>query len=291
MTDVDSTADEIGTEVAIVEHQPTTLFRTDDPMEVVEKAGQVADALKGVLVRQRLTKNIQGREHVLVEGWTTLGSMLGVVPVCAWSRKVPDSERVYDHREKVDKTWQVVKRKGSDWEARVEARTLDGRTIGAAEATCSREEQTWSTRDDYALRSMAQTRATSKALRGPLGFIVTLAGYQATPAEEMDGVASEQSDVPTAPQMKELGRQVKMAKPTTAVLREMLKVVGAEDVSDDELENGLWSTKVSRAQVSGLLDMFKEGKLPTGESDLPSDDPPQASPVGDDSDLPEALRE
>ena len=32
---------------------------------------------------------------------------------------------------------------------------------------------------------MAQTRATSKALRGPLGFIVHLAGFSATPAEEM----------------------------------------------------------------------------------------------------------
>jgi hypothetical protein len=32
---------------------------------------------------------------------------------------------------------------------------------------------------------MAQTRAVSKALRGPLGFVVTLAGYEATPAEEM----------------------------------------------------------------------------------------------------------
>lgn len=48
-----------------------------------------------------------------------------------------------------------------------------------------RDERTWKDRDDYALRSMAQTRATSKALRGPLGFIVTLAGFEATPSEEM----------------------------------------------------------------------------------------------------------
>jgi hypothetical protein len=32
---------------------------------------------------------------------------------------------------------------------------------------------------------MAQTRATSKALRAPLGWIVTLAGYEATPSEEI----------------------------------------------------------------------------------------------------------
>ena len=32
---------------------------------------------------------------------------------------------------------------------------------------------------------MAQTRATSKALRQPLGFVITLAGFDPTPAEEM----------------------------------------------------------------------------------------------------------
>ena len=138
------------------------LFGTDDPVEVVEKAGRVAQALKDVLSRQGMVQNIQGREHVKVEGWQTLGSMLGVVPVVTWTREIE-----------------------TGWEARVEARTLDGRVVGAAEAMCSRDERMWSKRDPYALRSMAQTRATSKALKGPLGFIVTLAGYEATPAEEM----------------------------------------------------------------------------------------------------------
>jgi hypothetical protein len=32
---------------------------------------------------------------------------------------------------------------------------------------------------------MSQTRATSKVLRQPLGFVMHLAGFDATPAEEM----------------------------------------------------------------------------------------------------------
>jgi hypothetical protein len=32
---------------------------------------------------------------------------------------------------------------------------------------------------------MAQTRAVSKALRAPLGFVMTIAGFEATPQEEM----------------------------------------------------------------------------------------------------------
>jgi hypothetical protein len=84
------------------------------------------------------------------------------------------------------------------WEARVIARTRMGEVVGSAEAECLRSEDAWSftpppnkygktppARDDYALRSMAQTRAVSKALRLPLGFVMQLAGFNPTPAEEM----------------------------------------------------------------------------------------------------------
>jgi hypothetical protein len=40
-------------------------------------------------------------------------------------------------------------------------------------------------RDDFALMAMAQTRATSRALRNPLGFVVKMAGYETAGAEEM----------------------------------------------------------------------------------------------------------
>ena len=174
--DIEGTADEIGTAVEIHEQPaPLNLFRTDDPVEVLEKASRVADALKGVIDQKNLYKRIGNKNHVLVEGWATCGAMLGLTAATVWSRPMGDP----------------VSEKGHDWEARVEVRTLDGRVIGAAEAMCTRKEQTWKSRDDYALRSMAQTRATSKALRGPLGFIVTLAGYSATPAEEMPPDASQ----------------------------------------------------------------------------------------------------
>lgn len=40
----------------------------------------------------------------------------------------------------------------------------------------------------FQLSSMAQTRANAKALRNVLSWVVVLAGYRPTPAEEMDGV-------------------------------------------------------------------------------------------------------
>lgn len=193
MSAIDSTAEEIGMELEPVTTPPTTLFRTDDPVEVIVRATQVANALKGVITEKRLYKRIGDRDHVLVEAWTTLASMLGVSPLIAWTKRLEPTTR-YDVEVKHysgPKGQRVVARSehytvdGYDWEARAEVRTLDGRLIGAAEALCSRKESTWAKRDDYALKSMAQTRAVSRALRGPLGFVVTLAGYSATAAEEM----------------------------------------------------------------------------------------------------------
>ena len=162
---------------------PATLFRTDDPAEIIIRATATANALSEVLRTQKdargnlkLISTISGREHVKVEGWTLCGTMLGVFAVTEWTRKLTDPE---------------------GWEARVEARTLGGHIVGSAEAQCTREEEQWgwnpkgrngrdlTPRDDFALRSMAQTRATSKALRIPLGFIMELAGFESTPAEEM----------------------------------------------------------------------------------------------------------
>lgn len=150
------------TAVVIRPEQHVSLFGASEPVAIIEKATSVATALKGVLQAQHLISKIQGKEYPRCEAWTLLGTMLGVFPVLAWSKPVEDG-----------------------WEARVEAKTRDGAIVGAAEAQCLRTERNWSNRDDFAIRSMAQTRATAKALRMPLGFVMTLAGYEATLAEEM----------------------------------------------------------------------------------------------------------
>ena len=158
---------------------PVTLFGSDQPHDVIKRAAAVATELAKVIEAQDMFSTITGRRHVRVEGWTLLGSMLGVFPVLEWSRRVEGG-----------------------WEARCEARTLGGQVVGAAEAECLRSERNWSDRDDFALRSMAQTRAVSKALRLPLGFVVTMAGYEATPLEEMveDGVVTPRAAPAPRPQ-------------------------------------------------------------------------------------------
>lgn len=160
-----------GTEIELQDHDQTdarlALFGTTEAVGVLERATAIADALAPVIEKKKLFSNIQGRNHVRVEGWQTLGAMLGVFAVVTETKAITDDKG------------------SSGWEARCEVRIMNGTVIGAADAQCSRSERTWSGRDDYAIRSMAQTRAISKALKGPLGFIVELAGYSATPAEEI----------------------------------------------------------------------------------------------------------
>jgi hypothetical protein len=231
----DMTALPEATEELVVYEPPATptLFGTTDPAAVVEAATRAAKPLAEVVRAQKLAVKIGPSEHVRVEGWTLLGSMLGVFPYCVWSRKITGDDE--------------------GWEARVEARTRDGSLVGAAEAECLRSEKTWKTRDDYALRSMAQTRATSKALRQPLGFVMQLAGFNPTPAEEM----------PT-PTSKPLGPKTEKDKAMRTRIRELAVEADAkrgDTLTADEVEavfKANWDTTLEKATAEQLEVVGKE---------------------------------
>jgi hypothetical protein len=168
----------------VPEQQPVqvTLFGTTDPVEVVVRATKVADALKDVLQKQNLTSRIGNNEHVNVEGWQTLGTMMGVFPVKEWVEELPWPDPVPE-------VLRQQKEKGLafGYKASYRSQTLNGAVVGGAEGECKRTEgKPWTWGHDYAVKSMSQTRAMSKTLGSTLRFIVTLAGYSGTPAEEMD---------------------------------------------------------------------------------------------------------
>lgn len=149
-----------------------------NPKDLVAKATEMADALAGIITQQNLFKNINGRKYVMVEGWTTLGAMMGVVPVEEYCHALP-----------LDESGMVT-----GFEAKVKLiRAGDGGMVGAASAECTYDEKNWSDRDSYAVRSMSITRATGKAYRLSFSWIMKLAGFEPTPAEEMDGVGSKEA--------------------------------------------------------------------------------------------------
>ena len=188
---------------------PAPIFSAN-PEAVLASSRQIARALKAVLIERNLVKQISGREYVFIEGWTLLGSMVGVFAEIEWTRPMVGMTDA-----------DLGTRLG--WEARAVAKTVDGRRISAAEASCGRDEYHWKKRDEYALRSMAQTRAISKALRLPLGFIVELAGYSATPAEELPSPA-----VQATPAARRLRSEIEAAAEERGVSSDQLRAMADE---------------------------------------------------------------
>jgi hypothetical protein len=68
-----------------------------------------------------------------------------------------------------------------------------GQLVATGIALCSNAEKTKRYFDEYAILSMAQTRAIGKAYRNLLAWLMKAAGFEATPAEEMD-FASAKAD-------------------------------------------------------------------------------------------------
>lgn len=148
---------------------PSGFFDTMRPKEKVALATEIADALKDVLDKKQLIKKIPGKngqytEHVELEGWQFLGSM------CNVTAKIQSTERLED---------------GSYVASAVVVRSDTGVEVGRGESMCSKSEKRWGYADEYAVKSMAQTRAMSRALRGVLAWVLVLAGYSPTPADEM----------------------------------------------------------------------------------------------------------
>lgn len=144
---------------------PQSLVAGSTPGETVGRHVEIANELKRIIQTQGLSVQVQGKPHVKVEGWQALGLLCSITAV------VTDTEPVE-----------------GGFLATVEARrTTDGMVVGRAQALCTSDEKRgpWKGADRYALLSMAQTRATSKALKQAVGPLMALAGYQTTPAEEM----------------------------------------------------------------------------------------------------------
>lgn len=150
----------------VVENEKPVLFDTKTPAGVIDRATMIANTLAPLVEKAHLYSMISNRKYVTVDGWNTMLSMLGIFPSVEYSRKLErEGETAY--------------------EARVNLTTLEGRVVGSGEAICSSKERNWSGRDEFAIKSMAQTRATGKAARIGFSWIMKLAGYEPTPAEEM----------------------------------------------------------------------------------------------------------
>jgi len=137
------------------------------PEVVLQEAQRAALALQRVVAGKKKPVIFKGEQYLEFEDWQTVGKFYGL---CARTFQAEPVE--------------IFGVKGAKARAEVvDLRT--GQVVGGAEAYCMRDEENWAAKPWFQLASMAQTRAGAKALRNVLAWVVVLAGYRPTPAEEL----------------------------------------------------------------------------------------------------------
>lgn len=151
------------------------------PEQVLAEARTAAMALADVVSKKKKPVIMNGEQYLEFEDWQTVGRFYGVTA-------------------KIISTQFIDYGSVQGFEARAVAIRSDGLEVSAAEAMCLNDERNWKDKPLFQLRSMAQTRACAKALRNVLAWVVVLAGYRETPAEEIQDMAQKPNITP--PQAK-----------------------------------------------------------------------------------------
>lgn len=172
------TVKEENKEIIVVPPARKELVLEGDPEAQLQFAMKAANALMKAVSQKPKPVMIRGEQYLEYGDWQTLARFFGATASISWTKPLFTPEG----------TLKPVLR---GYEARAEV-LHQGQVISSAEAMCTREEANWKSRDEFMLRSMAQTRAAAKALRNAYGWVAELAGMKSTPAEEMDGVTPEQ---------------------------------------------------------------------------------------------------
>ncbi len=186
--------------LAIVDSEQLALQR--EPKLILSEAKKAADALQEIIRGKKKPVIFNGEQYIEFEDWQVLGKFYGLFA------KVVDTQPVDFNGVSGFKAKSVI----------VDVRT--GLEVSSAEAMCLNDEENWGTRPKFKwvdgkrtqdgtvtvptfqLLSMAQTRASAKAFRNVLAWVVVLAGYRPTPAEEMSAIPeTKKPDVPQ-PQTK-----------------------------------------------------------------------------------------
>lgn len=146
----------------------TSVINMKSPKAIADFAVE----LKNFVVSQKLFTPIKTKDgvknYVNVEGWQFAGASMGILPVPIELQDISSGDE-------------------KKYKATVELVQLEtGKVVGRGFAVCSSKESMRKSADEFAIASMAQTRATGKAFRLTIGWVMKLAGYEPTPSEEME---------------------------------------------------------------------------------------------------------
>jgi hypothetical protein len=199
-------------ELVVYEGGPTDIAVARPPDVVLEEAHKAAKALMDVMGAKKKKVMMNGEQYLEFEDWQTVGRFYGVTV------KVTSTEFIdYGGAKGFLAKASVLRHDGAEISA-AEAMCLNDEEKWSTrtkyewkEVLDANGKMIWEPNPDkpgksrpkrekvkvgeesvplFQLRSMAQTRACAKALRNVLAWVVVLAGYRPTPAEEIDGMSS-----------------------------------------------------------------------------------------------------
>lgn len=161
------------------------------PKEVMKQAQEIANLLMDFVRKKNLAQKFGNSEHILLPAWQFAGHFYGYT--ASINRTEPYQDDITG---------------ACGFKAYAEVLNSHGIVVSKAEAICLDDEDNWGERPKYEykeipgmgrekvqtgsvrvpsfqLMSMAQTRGMSRGLSNVLRFVVVLAGYEGTPAEDM----------------------------------------------------------------------------------------------------------
>lgn len=179
--------------------------------------------LKEFITKSQLSTTIQGEKYCNVDGWKFAGLNFGLVPI------VDEPAEKHQPGQTITVLYHEVERRYQNGRKRVVEpffsscnleladkfrekysekivreittdyynyrcgcsvqNTITGVKVGSGFGLCSNLEMKKTSFDEFAVYSMAQTRAIGRSFKNVIGFIMKAAGFAETPSEEMDGSA------------------------------------------------------------------------------------------------------
>jgi hypothetical protein len=191
------------------------LQKTNPSYELINKDSmlQLSNELSKLIKEKGLSSNIQGKQFVNVEGWQFAGASLGLMPIITDTKDLSNDSTI-------------------KYMATCEVRNINtGNVVATGIALCSNAEKTKRYFDEYAILSMAQTRAIGKAYRNLLAWLMKAAGFEATPAEEMD-FAVEEPKKPSKPVVEVVAEIVEEGPTKEEIMMEVAKCTKLKQLTD-----------------------------------------------------------
>ena len=188
---------------------------TSPSYELINKDSmlKLSTELSKLIKEKGLSSNIQGKQFVNVEGWQFAGASLGLMPIITSTQDLSNETAI-------------------KYMATCEVRNITtGQLVATGIALCSNAEKTKRFFDEYAILSMAQTRAIGKAYRNLLAWLMKAAGFEATPAEEMD-FARDEAPAKKPKVVEVVAEEMPVEVDRDAIIKDIQAVARMKDLTD-----------------------------------------------------------